>query len=373
MLKKIGFFICAGFFAIAVIYLQYNTYRVEYVMDLYNSYIDNEEYGKVTTLFNYVVDTNSIVDEKNDNGVIEIYPGIMPVSATYKENAAEMSYVMYENVYHLYLFNSKYSFNDITSDDKVTNYSSVRFNSSTGEHYDYFLIQNADVNAAYYISEPKTKEEALLNCSRDYLDIIDSLGFLSLDFSNSEITEIESQIGNIESISIMSNEQDVKYTFNVSLDFNEVFFANSAELLNKHNQMLDEYEKSQSNDERKEIKNKLITALQEWEDQYCVNGSAYYVNNDEFKTPASVYWKLAGPMAIFILVVAFLYVLFFMRKQLKRLFNRLLGNTNEEEEPITPNKEQVMIGDVPYDDFAKFVIPDEEEEVKEEKEEEIKE
>ena len=372
MLKKIGFFICAGFFAIAVIYLQYNTYRVEYVMDLYNSYIDNEEYGKVATLFNYVVDTNSIVDEKNDNGVIEIYPGIMPVSATYKENAAEVSYVMYENAYHLYLFNSKYSFNDITSDDKVTNYSSIRFNSSTA-YYDYFLIQNEDVNASSYIAEPKTKEEALLNCSIDYLDIMDSLGFLSLDFTYTEITEIENRIGNIESISIMSNEQEAKYTFNVSLDFNEAFFTDSAELLNKHNQMLNEYENSQSDNERKEIKNNLIAALQEWENQYCVNDSLYYVNNDEFKTPASVYWKLAGPMAIFILVTAFLYVIFFMRKQLKRLFNRLLGNTNEEEEPITPNKEQVMIGDVPYDDFAKFVIPDEEEEVKEEKQEETKE
>ena len=368
MFKKICFFIVVGFFALAIGYLQYNTYQVEYVNDLCEEHIKNNEFEEVAKMFIDCFDTKSIIEDSTDEADIKIYPGMMSVNAYYTENDNAKAYVMYEPIYHMFIFNSKFEFNNLTLDGgEYLNKSSIRFNGDT-KSYDYFLQVNSSYNNQYYVEEANSLSDAILNNSRTYVDSLDSLGFLTIDFSKTMLDLIKKELeSNINSISIVSNEGIELYTMKLAFNYDEQFFKDSDDLINFQNECLDKYEAATSDEERKNIVESAQNELSSWISSNTGYDSTYFVRTGSYSTPASVIWKTVGSLVVFAIIVALIYILLFERKLIKKLVFKITGRTMEDETKDTSQNEKIMIGNVPAEDFDKFVIPEENIDEKQEK------
>lgn len=359
MFKKICFFIVVGFFALAIGYLQYNTYQVEYVNDLCKEHIKNNEFEEVAKMFIDCFDTKSIINDSTDEADIKIYPGMMSVNAYYTENHNAKAYVMYEPIYHMFIFNSKFEFNNLTLDDgKYQNKSSIRFNGDT-KSYDYFLQVNSSYNEQCYVEEAKSLSDAVLNNGRTYVNSLDSLGFLTIDFSKTMLDLINKELGsNINSVSIISNEGTELYRMELTFNYDEQFFKDSDDLIKFQNDCLDKYEVATSDEERKNIVKSAQDELSSWISSNTGDDSTYFVRTESYSTPSSVIWKTVGSLVIFSIIVALIFILLFKRKLIKKLVFKITGRTIEEETKDISKKEKIMIGNVPAEDFEKFVIPE---------------
>lgn len=365
MFKKICFFILVGFFALAIGFLQYNTNNIEYVKDLYTKHIKKGEYEEVAKIFNDLVDTNSIYEDDTDAADIRIYPGMTMVKASYTENNEQKAYIVYEYGYNFYIFKSEFAFHNISLNDSVENASSIRFTNGDN-YYDYYLVVDKEYNSSVYKETAATKEEALLNNGRDYVDSNDSVGFITISFYSTMIDYIKSQIGgDITGVDIMSNEGKVLYSMAITFNFDEQFFLDAKNLLDYQNNSLDEYELADSKEKRAEILDDAKKYLKDW--SYKYEDASYYVRLESMGTPAIVIWKTTGSLLLFAVFIVLIYFALFERKRIKRWINKWKGIDEEEENPISPKKESIMIGNVPAEDYEKFVLPqlDEEKENKE--------
>ena len=370
MWKKICFFIVAGFFMIAVGYLQYSTFQVDYVKEVYTEFNNNKQYHETAKIFNNFMDTNSIIEDDCDKADIRIYPGALPVSVTYVENNETVEYTYYDPAYHLYIFDAQYSTDTFTySSGETVNYTSVKFNGATNS-YTYYYVVNDTYNSNELISEPQSLKEALLNNVRNYVSSVSSVGFLSLDLSKPMLDCIETILGeDIVSISLVQSDNVEVYTINVDFSFEQQFFKDAQSLLDSQNNGLDRYEQATTEEERTQIREEVQLFLNDWIETYCNESTGYFVRTESVSTPAIVIVKTAGVLLIFILVVALVYIAFFKRHLIKKLYKKITNTTDEDDEPIavTPVKSRGMIGNVPMEDFDKFVLPEDSEETVENK------
>lgn len=343
MWKKVLYFGVMVIIGMLFYTVSYNSNQYNYIYDLAQNAINNENYDELPKIFGGCFDTNEIIHEKEEEVEVLVYPGTSSSDSTYiDESEKEQRVLVYEESYYLYLFNSKFSYLNITNEETVSNKTAIRFNGSNGS-YDYYFVVNDSVNSDIYKAAPKTLKELVLNSTRDLVTSNSNWNFININITKTMIELIEAEIGDITGFDLINNEGDSVYTCSAAFDFSEQFFTDVEPLIENYTQYLDNYLAGKN--DAVEIFNEWYTP---WQEEFSENSSqtgySFRYEDDEL-VPSKVLWQTIGMMGLYVLCVLILYVLFFHFNDIRRIFSRdsykdySKGRRNPIKGSKNPNKE----------------------------------
>ena len=333
MWKKVIYIGIAVVIGIAVFLFGYNSNQMNHLVNLVDEAIENEKYEDVAKIWEGCFDTKSIVSNDKDNFDIVIYPATSQTDVTYGTDSTR--YLKYEKAYYIYLFNMRFSYGSVnTGSGTNSNKAAIEF-SNGDQSYSYYFIANDTTNSSSYIANPMTKEEALLNVSRDLTSTIDAWNFLKVTFTETMIKKIESSIGGeITGISIKDSTGETQFTANVQMNFSQEFFKDMEPLFTNYNIYLDAYLAANDDsakidaaanaftefygDDKDTTKGWANTTFKEYETQ---KGYTLRYGND-ILTPSKIMWQTVGIEALYLVVAALIYIMLFHFKAVRALFSR---------------------------------------------------
>jgi hypothetical protein len=338
MIKKIIYLMLATFIGLGVGYIEYQNEQTQHTLKLVEEALNDEEYVDIAKIFGGLFDSESIVDFKNDNVdnvELVIFPGTTEVYASYGDEHNPTEYRAFEKSYNFYLFKNNF---DLASskDDKGNNinHSGIRFISGD-KAFNYYFVANENVNAVMYEDDPDDVLEATLYNDRDYLTIFENVKFMSISFTETMIKGIVDELnGSIEKIQIISSYDKVVYEYQNDFAFEEKFFLDCGSMIEQYDSALKAYDNAKTDAERAEIQKEFNENYNSWiEDFNNMNHPTYTFGFDkEHLTPPNLVKSVAIAVGIYLLCAILLYILFFHRKMIKRLFCKIFGITIAEEQ-----------------------------------------
>ena len=342
MLKKIFYFLVAGFFGIAIWFINYQSDIHHYTSNMAKEAILEERYTDVVRIFGGLFDKRSLIKENNEKVILQIYPGTEQTQLIYYDNDEQKSYVNFERSYYFYLFNIGYNLETYVLEDKKVNYSSIRFYSNSNT-YDYFFINNSEINKESYVSKPSSYEEAVFNSIRDFVSSYNNLNFVNVNFTETMINYIETKIGEINKIAIVDAKNTIVEEYVVSLDFNDQLFVDAGEMIDKYSYTLIEYEKINDKEAQSKLVDDFNIFYEDWFSSFKENMN----NNYEFRfdnnvlSPKSLYFKSAWALVIYLVIVVLFYLILFHRRGLNNFARRIAKKELlKEQKPLKPHNIQ---------------------------------
>ena len=339
MIKKIMYFILVIAIGIAVYYVDYNNKQYQHTLSILNNALEEKNYVDVAKIFGGLFDSQSIVDYKNDGDKLDlvIYPSTSLSQYDFGDEKKEDIHYTYQKSYGLYLYDANF---DLASylDESLganVNYSGIKFLSETKE-YNFYFIVDSSMNNSYYKKNPDDFTEALLNSSRDYVTTYETLGFMSISFNETMITEIVDELdGNITKIQIMDAKGNSVHEANVELDFTEQFFTDCGQMINNYNDYLVELKAAGSDKSKvKDINARFEIEYQQWLNDFeALNKPTYmYGFDEEYLNPKSLKKQTIGTLAIYMAITFAVYFLLFHRKLIKKLIFIIIRKPLPEDE-----------------------------------------
>ena len=349
MFKKICFFIIAGFFLIAIYYLNYQTDQYNHTLSILTEAIENKEYVNAAKVFGGFFDGKSIIEDDSDKLDLIIYPGTTQVEVAYYVDGEKTDYTDYEKSYQFYLFQNDFSLNSYTyGDDKQANYSGIRFLAQDGKSFMYYFVLNDLVNSEHYVEKPKKMIETLLNDNRDYASTEATLGFININVTQSMVTEIENKIGgDIVTLEIVDNENNVVYNHAISMQFNDQFFVDCNDMITKYSDTLKAYLKTSSKEEQEILIEDFNNYYDNWLVEFNNKNYATYTfgYTAEELSPNSLYYKSIDKVIVYVVAIVLIYIILFHRYELKKLVYKIL-----KKDPPEDNRVDHTISDTTIED-----------------------
>ena len=339
MVKKIMYFILVIAIGIAVYYVDYNNKQYQYTLSVLNTALEEKNYVDVARIFGGLFDGKSIVDHEKDGDKLDlvIYPSTSLSQYDFGDEKTEDIHYTYEKSYGVYLYDIKF---DLASylDESIganVNYSGIKFISGEKE-YDFYFIVNSSMNNSYYKKSPNDFTEALLNGSKDYVTTFETLGFISIQFTECMIEEIVDELdGEIKKIQIMDAKGQMVHETEISLSFTEQFFNDCGEMISKYDDYLLKL-KSAGNDKKKikELQEQFDEEYNVWlEDFDKLNNPTYtYSFEEEYLRPSSLKKQTIGTLAIYLAITFAIYILLFHKKLIKKLIFLIIRKPLPEDE-----------------------------------------
>lgn len=330
MWKKVLYFGVAIVFGILVYIIGYSSNQMNHLVGLVNNAIAEEEFYKVPMIWGGCFDTKSIVEDNSDKLDLEVYPATSQIDITYGTEDNSQRYLEFEQAYYFYIFNAKFTTSTAVVGETSSNKTAVEFKSSeTGKGYNYYFVVSDTINSSSYVAEPTTKEEQLLNSTRDITNTKDDWNFMRVTFTKTMLDEIEKSLGGkITSLSINDCDGNSVYTTNISLDYSQSFFSDKkmVEMFTKYNTYLDSYiAANNDSDKIKELNNEWGTQFDAWKKEFIAESevTGYAIGYESsVVTPSKIVWQTIGMLALYALVVILFYVLLFHFSAIKGLFSK---------------------------------------------------
>ena len=338
MIKKIIYLMLATFIGLGVGYIEYQNEQTQHTLKLVNEALENKEYVDIAKIFGGLFDSESILDYKNDaQDIVDlvIYPGTKEVYASYGKENDPTEFRAFEKSYNFYLFNNNYDLASL-KDDKgnVINNSGIRFVSGD-KSFDYYFVANENVNSNMYDEYPKDALEAPLYNDRDYLTIYNNVKFMSISFTETMINGIVDKLhGNIEKIQIVSSLNQVVYEYQNDFNFDEQFFIDCGSMIENYDAALKAYDNASTDGEKNEIIEEFNKNYALWIEEFNnMNHPTYTFGFEkEYLTPPNLVKSVVVAVSIYLICAVLLYILFFHRKMIKKLFCKIFGITIAEEQ-----------------------------------------
>lgn len=335
MVKRIFFFVIAIFFAIAIYYLNYQSDKYEYTLELATNAIEEERYSDVVRVFSGLFDNRSLITEEDEDVILKVYPGTEQTQVLYYSGSNQQRYVNYEKSYYFYLFNLDFNYNTYSVNEVDNNKSGIKFISEDNE-YDYYLINNEKINSNTYSEKPTTPALALLKGERNLFSTLEKANFININFSEKMLTEIVSKIGEINKVGIMDAEGNLVCCYDIKLNFTNDFFVDNEQMINKYSETLIKYQNTSDKSKKEQVTNEFSKYYEEWYEEFMATNNPNYSFGYDSKTlaPFKLYFKSIWSMIIYFIIVSLLYVIIFHRKQLVNLARKLAGKPVEKLKPI---------------------------------------
>lgn len=327
MWKKILYFGVAIIFGILIYIIGYSSNQMNHLESIISNAIKNEEFYKVPMVWDGCFDTKSIVENNSDKLDIAIYPATSQTDVTYGTEENSTRYVHYERAYYLYIFNTKFSILNINTGSSSYNKTSVALTSESGKTYEYYFVVNENINAQDYVKEPITKEQALLNVTRDVTNTNETWNFMRITFTETMLEQVKKEInGEITKFEIKDAEGVSQYSTDIHFDFTQSFFSDTKELFDNYNIYLDSYLAADGDKNKiKEAENKFQEFYQPWNEEFEKNKEQTkytFRYPDSVLTPGKLIWQTIGMLALYALVIALFYILLFHFSAIRRIFSR---------------------------------------------------
>ena len=322
MWKKVIYIGIAVIIGIAIFFLGYNSNQMNHLLNLVNDAITNERYHEVPMIWEGCFDTNSIVEKSSDDLDIVIYPATSQVDVTYN---TDKRYLKYEKAYYVYIFNAKFTYNNVsTGSDSSYNKTSMEFSNGT-ETYPYYFVADSTMNSSSYVANPTTVEDAVLKNQRNIVATFDSWNFMKFTLTETMAKEIQKELGGeITKITLKDSTGESKYTADVNLNFSQNFFSDLQILFDNYNTYLDAYLTSDE-EKIKEATNKFNEFYEPWYEEFNEKKeqTGYtFRYDDSYLAPGKLIWQTVGIEALYLVVVEIFYIILFHFKSLRRIFSR---------------------------------------------------
>ena len=349
MFKKICFFIIAGFFGIAIYYLNYQTDQYNHTLNIINTAIEEEKYSDVARVFGGYFDTETIIKDDSDKLDLRIYPGTTQVNVEYYKNDSLVNHYDFVKTYYFYLFKTNYSLATFTyGESEQINYSGIKFIGESNKEYMYYFVINDQINANNFVEKPTEIIQTMLNNDRDYVTTNDSLKFISINFTDLMIEEIVKTIESpITKLEIIDNENNVVYTQNVTLDFSEEFFKYSSEMITKYSDAIERYNEVKTTKEQEEVMAEFNEYYSKWMTKFEEDNILTYSFgfSKEELSPNSLYFESIDKLVIFLVILVLAYILLFHRYEIKVIVCKIFGK-----EPPLDNRVDETISETTIED-----------------------
>ncbi|MDE5715900.1 MAG: hypothetical protein K2I42_07220 [Anaeroplasmataceae bacterium] len=319
MWKKVLYIGIAIIFGIIIFLVGYISNQVNHISDLVTKAIKEERYEEIPRISDALCfnDESLITDDGTDKMELKVYSGLLQQDISYTPSANNtINESLLEEAYYFYIFNPKFTYSDVNS----KNYMGVTF-SNDQSSYTYYFIVDGDYNSQFYKAAPTTKEEAILNKTRNS-STFNNWGYYSFALSKSMSEFISNKInGDITSFTIIDSEGISVASYNdLALDFSQPFFIDQSnqELIKKYADCSNRFANAETKEEKKAAQDEFNTFYSE----YLKNTpyTIHYTNNELL--PSSLVWKTIGMEALYVIFIAFLYILLFHFRGLKALFSR---------------------------------------------------
>lgn len=331
MWKKILYFGIAIVFGILVYIIGYSSNQMNHLEGLVSSAIEKEEFYKVPMVWGGCFDTKSIIDNTTDKMDIMLYPATSQTDVTYGSEEDSKRFLEFERAYYLYIFNAKFSIDTATDGTSNFNKTAIEFSSSDAgsSSYDYFFIVNETINSSQYVKEPTTKEEVLLNNSREVTNTNSTWNFMRVTFTETMLKQISKEMnGNITKLSVKNSDGEVVFSVDVQLDFSQGFFQHEkiTTILVKYNNYLQDYLAAEGDSTKlKELNSKWNDELAVWKKDFndSTSSTGFAMGYERsVVTPSKLVWQTIGMLILYAIVILLFYVLLFHFSAIKRIFSR---------------------------------------------------
>ncbi|MCM1131111.1 MAG: hypothetical protein NC310_03365 [Roseburia sp.] len=331
MWKKVLYFGIAIIFGILIYIIGYSSNQMNHLEGIVKNAIEKEEYYKVPMVWGGCFDTKSIVDNNSDKLDIMIYPATSQTDVTYGDEENPGRYLEFERAYYLYIFNAKFSVDTVTDGTSSFNKTAIEFSSSdeSSVPYDYYFIVDETMNSSVYVKEPQTKEEVLLNNTRDVTNTNSNWNFMRITFTETMLNQISKEMkGKITKLSVKDCDGQDVYTTDINLDFSQGFFENVKvkDMLEKYNTYLNAYIAADGDSATlKELNNTWGTQFDNWKKEFNedIPNTGYAIGYErDIVTPTKLIWQTIGMLALYVVVIILFYILLFHFSAIKRLFSR---------------------------------------------------
>ncbi len=330
MWKKVLYFGVAIVFGILIYIIGYSSNQMNHLEGIVSNAIAEEKFYKVPMVWGGCFDTKSIVEDNSDKLDLQIYPATSQTDITFGSEDNTERYLEFEHAYYLYIFNAKFTTSTAVVGEKSSNKTSIRFVSNeTSKSYDYFFVVDDTINSSSYVETPKTKEEYLLNSSRDVTNTKDAWNFMRVTFTKTMLDEIEKQIGGeITSLSINDCDGNSVYNTEIKLDYSQGFFSDKKmdEMFVKYNTYLDAYIAADGdNNKLKELNEEWGIQFETWKKEFIAETetTGYAIGYEkDIVSPSKLVWQTIGMLALYALVIILFYILLFHFSFIRSLFSK---------------------------------------------------
>lgn len=319
MWKKVLYFGIMTIIGIMVWTLCYNSNQYNHIYELTVKAIEEKNYSELPKIFGGCFDTNEVELVESEKMDAVIYAGTASTDEAYTVQEEQKRYLVYEEAYYLYIFNSSYSYINIMSGEEYTNQTALVFNCENGE-YIYPFVVDSSINSTYYVANPTTVEELILNDSRNLIATHDNWNFMSINITKTMVDLIEAKYGEINNFRLVDNEGNTVHTFNNSLDFADQFYTDVRGLIDNYNVYLQDYLAGTQGAEDK-FNSWYTPWLEEFEESKETTGYSFRYE-DDYIMPSSIVWQTVGMLALYIVSVLLVYFVLFHFKDIKRLFSK---------------------------------------------------
>ena len=328
MWKKVLYFGVAIIFGILIYIIGYSSNQMNHLEGIVNRAIEKEEFYKVPMVWDGCFDTKSIIENNGEKLDIVMYPATSQTDVSFGEEENKSRFLNYERSYYLYVFNTKFSISTINAGSTSYNKTSISFSNENGS-YEYYFIVNDSMNSQSYVENPMTKEQVLLNTSRDVTNTNSTWNFMRITFTETMLEQIKKEIGgDITKLELKDADGNVQYSSEVKLDFSQSFFTDVKDLFDNYNVYLNSYmdaNQGKDKDKVKEAENKFQEFYKPWYENFenTKEQTGYtFRYDDSYLSPGKLVWQTVGMLALYALVVALFYILLFHFSAVKRIFSR---------------------------------------------------
>ncbi len=283
--------------------------------------------------------------EQNGENVTRVYSSVNQFETKYYDGSGnEVNTIRIENVYLFIIYNPTFQYSDSSSG---VNSSAFRFYGETASgdevYYDYNFTLSKDVNADKFIFKPTNEKEGALYSERHLLNDFKDYNFIFFPLTQThfEFIKQEKQMTKITGYNIIDNTGSKVYKDDGinSFDFNQEFFNDMSQwvsYMNYYNTYKDDQSVPASDLDPAII---YISQFTENPNQYVTDFDLKYMRGyayeDINKAPEDVL-KSIGVAALFVLVAAILYMVFFHLNLIRNFVKRFSKKATPER--YVPNK-----------------------------------
>lgn len=327
MWKKVLYLGVTIIFGFLVYIMSSNSNQMNHLESLVTKAIESEKFHEVPMIWDGCFDTTSIVKNESDKMDIVLYPATSQTDITYGPEGNTSRFLKFEKAYYLYIFNTEFSLESVkTSSDTTHNYSGIEFSNGTNT-FTYYFIVNDKINTSSYEAAPTTKEQTVLKGARDVTNTNSIWNFMRVTFTETMLNQIVKELGGeVTQLSVKDSEGKAQYTTDVKVDFSQKFFTDVKPLFDNYNVYLDSYlsadgDKNKINEAQTKFNEFYNPWYEEFESKKEETKYTFRFDND-ILSPSKLMWQTTGIVALYIFVVALVYMLLFHFKSIKRIFSR---------------------------------------------------
>ncbi len=247
----------------------FNTYRAEHIIEMAVTSVKNSDYSELAHIFGGLyydekiekLFVNNNTDETKDNKFeMAVFPAISEELCEYKleGNEKKSVYHKFDKAYSFYILDVSNTVQRIkrTQGEYHINDYGLKFYGEDNKSYIYRFTVNATTNESYYVATDlgdtfKTKNDSILNKSRDLTVNYTNYGFINCLISESKLNAIKEILASdILSFNLCdSNGEDVlaksiDYTFNFTGETEDKFYQNKtiSNLIDSYNKFFPYYD-----------------------------------------------------------------------------------------------------------------------------------